>query len=236
MTVRIVPGVAMSFLLAGGCLLAVTGCSSNSVTATTAPPTVLSSAAADSTAPPTALSSASSSRSAANSAGTSAAAASAGQAVCNTLTPADVQFLLADPAIGPTVTAIGTDSDGQQCDFNNADDDETVEVQVFPSADPALGFAAQQQSESSSVPVAGVGDQAFRDADDYLPTAEANGITCSVSASVDEIPAASSLIVDGHSITLTGPQEDIVATALGTLCNKIFGSGPTTPDLSQLHS
>ena len=82
----------------------------------------------------------------------------------------------------------------------------------------------------------GVGTRAVRASDDYGPTADGNRITCAVSASVDQIPAAAGLIKGGHSITLTASQSNGVATALGTLCNRIFGGGSTTPDLSVLHS
>ncbi len=78
--------------------------------------------------------------------GTLSAASSHETAVarCDKLTPADVQFLMTDKATGPTVTPTGTDHNGQRCDFNNADVDQTVEVVVFPSSDPTFGYEAQR--------------------------------------------------------------------------------------------
>ncbi len=84
--------------------------------------------------------------------------------------------------------------------------------------------------------MSGVGERAYRKADDYAPTADGNGVTCSVSASIDDVPAAAALLVGGHSITLTPTQETAVATALGAVCNRIFGSGNTIPDWTALHS
>ena len=152
------------------------------------------------------------------------------------LTPADVQFLMTHKAIGPKVTPEGTDNDGQLCDFNNADVDQTVEVLVFPSSDPTFGYAAQKSEKGGAVSLPGIGEEAFREADDYDPTATGGGVTCTVSASIDDVPAAAALIVGGHSITLTPTQETAVAVALGTVCNRIFRSGNTTPDWSSLHS
>lgn len=221
--------VATSAVLIAGCGLAASGCSGSS-SGTDASATILS---ANSTSP--------TATAATVSAGTTASLVSAddqpsGKATCDMLTPADVQFLMTDPAIGPTVSPISEDGSGQRCDFNNADVDQTVEVIVGPSSDPIFGYAAQKNSTAGAVPVSGVGNQAFRKPDDYDPTADGDGVTCSVSASIDDVPAAASLIVGGHSITLTSVQQDTVATAIGTVCNRVFGSGNTTPDLNSLHS
>lgn len=238
MTIRAITTAAATFLLASGCLLAAAGCSSNSasvpVTATTPVATTSAAATSAATAAATSASAASSTARPPSDASPPNTTATAGAAICSTLTPDDVQYFLADPAQGPTLEDLGTGNGGQRCIFNNADEDQTVEVDVVATSDPVLGFAAAKAQEPNAVPVAGVGDQAFRAPDDYTPTAEGSGITCFVTASIDQIPAASAMIVDGHSITLTAPQQDAVATALGTICNRLFGSGSTTPDLSML--
>jgi hypothetical protein len=41
-------------------------------------------------------------------------------------------------------------------------------------------------------------------------------------------------LVDGGYVNLTDAEDAIVAQALGTVCNRLFGSGNTTPDLSAL--
>lgn len=219
--------VATSLVLIAGCGLTASSCSSGAPSADTsaaaAGPTSQSSTA---TAPLAAA------------AGTVSPDPSGGNtaAKCDMLTPADVQFLMTDKTSGPKVSPTGTDNDGQLCDFNNAAVDETVEVLVLPSSDPTFGYAAQKSEKTGAVSLSGVGEQAFREADDYDPIATNHGVTCSVSASIDDVPAAAKLIVGGHSITLTPTQQTAVAEALGTVCNRIFGSGSTTPDWTSLHA
>lgn len=41
-------------------------------------------------------------------------------------------------------------------------------------------------------------------------------------------------MVNGMTPTFTEKQNDILATALGTVCNRLFGVGNTTPDLGGL--
>jgi len=48
-----------------------------------------------------------------------------------------------------------------------------------------------------------------------------------------QLPGTASLVVNG-SLTLTDAQDAVVAEALGTVCNRIFGSGNTTPNLGAL--
>ncbi|HEV2639571.1 MAG TPA: hypothetical protein VGX23_30825 [Actinocrinis sp.] len=132
----------------------------------------------------------------------------------------------------PQVSAAGTDSDGQQCIFHDADSEQDVDVLVVPSSDQALSYAAAKQQTTAPVALPGVGDQAFRDGDS--PTAEGAGLVCSVSIGTDtQLPGSDKLVVDG-TLNLTDAQNAVVAAALGTVCNHLFGSGNTTPDLSAL--
>ena len=188
--------VATSLVLIAGCGVTASSCSSGAPSADT------SAAAAE----PISQSSTATVPLAAT-AGTVSPDPSGGSAAakCDMLTPADVQFLMTDKASGPKVSPTGTDNDGQLCDFNNAAVDETVEVLVLPSSDPTFGYAAQKNEKPGAVSLNGVGAQAFREADDYDPIATGHGVTCSVSASIDDVPAAAKLIVGGHSITLTRP-------------------------------
>ena len=132
----------------------------------------------------------------------------------------------------PQVSAVGTDSDGQQCIFHDADSEQDVDIIVVPASDQAIGYAASKQQATTPVNLPGVGDQAFRDGED--PTAESGGLVCSVSIGTDtQIPGSDKLVVNG-TLNFTDAQNAVVAAALGTVCNHIFGSGNTTPDLSAL--
>ena len=155
------------------------------------------------------------------------------KATCTQLTAADVQGLMTNPVVGqPQVTPVGTNSDGQQCIFDDANSEQDVDVIVVPSSDSAIGYAASKQQTTNPVSLSGIGDQAFRDGES--PTAEDGGLMCSVTLGSDtQLPGVDKLIVNG-TLNLTDAQNAVVAAALGTVCNHIFGSGNTTPDLSGL--
>lgn len=95
-------------------------------------------------------------------------------------------------------------------------------------------LAVAKMSAMNPVAVSGVGDQAFRDTGDFGPTAEHGGVMCTVStASAVQIPGVDALVQNG-TLNLTEAQNGILAAALGTVCNRIFGSGNTTPMLGGL--
>jgi hypothetical protein len=48
----------------------------------------------------------------------------------------------------------------------------------------------------------------------------------------DQLPGGAGVTINGKNQTFTQDQETILATALGTVCNSIFGTGNTTPDFS----
>lgn len=177
--------------------------------------------------------------SAAQAAGGSAAAGSGAggpaKVTCDQLTAADVQGLMTDPVVGkPEITPEGTNNDGQQCEFSNPDSGQAIDVIVAPESDPAMSYEVQKQQADNPVPVSGVGDQAFRDGDDDEPTAEHGGVVCGVTIGADDQIPGTDKLVTGGNLNITDAQKAIVATALGTVCNRIFGSGDTTPDLSAL--
>ncbi|HEX8796628.1 MAG TPA: hypothetical protein VF765_37010 [Polyangiaceae bacterium] len=156
------------------------------------------------------------------------------QVTCNQLKAADVQGLMTAMVTGVDVTAVGTDSDGQQCVFHDAQSEQAVDIIVIPASDPIIGYAIAKMSATNPVAVSGVGDQAFRDTGDFGPTAEHGGVMCTVStASAVQIPGVDALVQNGM-VDLTEAQNGILAAALGTVCNRIFGSGNTTPMLGSL--
>ena len=156
---------------------------------------------------------------------------------CNQLTKADVQPLLVDPITTVKVTAAGIDGEGQQCVFGTASDG-AVDVLVLRGDEATSGYAQEVQGMTTPVNVAGIGDKAARDTGDDQPDAIKGDVFCSVSLGTDQgVPGVAALEQAAGGTSNIGEQADaIVAAALGTLCNRIYGSGNTTPDLSGLGS
>lgn len=165
--------------------------------------------------------------------GGSSANAGTGAVTCSQLKPADVQGLMTNAVTGVDTTPVGTDGHGQRCVFHDADD-QAVTVVVVPASDPNLGYEAVKAATANPVPVPGVGDQAYRTPGDVSPTAVHGGVVCTVStASAIQIPAVAKLVVNGK-LDLSEAQNTVLATALGTVCNRVFGSGNTQPNLTGL--
>ena len=154
---------------------------------------------------------------------------------CNQLTKADVQPLLVDPITTITVTAAGIGGEGQQCVFGTASDG-AVDVLVLSGDLATTGYAQEVQGMTKPVSVPGVGDKAARDTGDDQPDAIKGDVYCSVGLGADEgVPGVAALQqAAGGTSNIGDPAEAIIAAALGTLCNRIYGSGNTTPDLSGL--
>lgn len=173
-----------------------------------------------------------------------AAAASASQggsgaATCKQLTKAEVQPLQSEPITAVNVTAFGSisdgHSDGQQCTFMV--DGGAVTVIVVPESDQLVNYAAQLKELAKPVSVPGVGDKAVRDGGDESGAVLSNkgGVTCEVGVSAEFVPGAGALMeAAGATNNIGDSNYAVIAAAAGTLCNRIFGSGNTTPDLSGL--
>ncbi len=161
-------------------------------------------------------------------------------ATCNLLTKADVQPLLVDPITTVTVTAAGTDSDGQQCVFGTANSSGAIDVLVLGGSDAVPAYAADVQGLASPVDVPGIGDKAVRDKNHGTDsiTSMKGGLYCAVSTGgADGMPGVAALEkAAGYTSNIGDPAYAAIATALGTLCNRIYGSGNTTPDLSSLQA
>ncbi len=161
-----------------------------------------------------------------------------GSARCSQLTKADVQPLLADPITTVNVTAAGTDGEGQSCVFGTVNSDGAIDVVVLGGTDAASGYTADVQGLANPVQVPGIGDKAARDKGDNTDsiTSLKGDIYCSVSTGgADGIPGVAALErAAGYTSDIGDAAYATIAAALGTLCNRIFGSGNTTPDLSSL--
>lgn len=152
---------------------------------------------------------------------------------CSQLKAADVQGLMTNAVTGVETTAVGTDGHGQRCVFHDAND-EAVTVVVIPASDPTLGYEAVKAATANAVSVPGVGDRAFRAPGDASPIAVHGGVVCTVStSSAIQIPAVAKLVVNGK-LDLSEAQNTVLATALGTVCNRVFGTGNTQPNLAGL--
>jgi hypothetical protein len=163
-----------------------------------------------------------------------------GSAQCKQLTFAQVQPLITIKVISVVTSAITVNGAGQQCQFNAKGPDSTgsVTVQVLSGS---LGTEAYNQAvsgDSKPVAVPGVGDKATRDTESGGVDALKGDLYCSVSyASSDEIPGVGPLEeAHGSTNNIGENYYDTIAQAMGTLCNRIYGSGNTTPDLSSVLS
>ena len=165
------------------------------------------------------------------------AAASGHPAVtCQQLTLQQVQ-----PFIGETLTKDAVqfehagDLTGQQCRFSGASGDNSVSVFVLKGSGAAAAYTGEVADEKDGqVDVPGVGDKASRDKGSAGINALKGDIYCSTGMD-QSFPAIGTLESAANGTTNIGEvyyQE--AAIAVGTLCNRVFGSGNTTPDLSKL--
>ena len=158
---------------------------------------------------------------------------------CKQLTEAEAQPLTTDKIIKDDVTdaSLGADNPGQQCVFSGADGAGTVDVLVIAGPQTATAYASEIAGYSDGVvAVPGIGDKASREKGDGQVVSLKGDVYCSVSlGSGDEVPGISPLEeAAGDTTHIAESAYQDVAEALGTLCNRIYGSGNTTPDLSGL--
>lgn len=170
---------------------------------------------------------------------TSSGPTAAGSATCRQLTAADVQPLVVDkivkvdvsvpPELGPAA---------QLCLFDAVDATGSLSVEVAGGQLATTLYAADVASATKPVSLPGVGDKAMRDAgaESAAVSAFHGGEYCRVDTNAaGSVPGTDRLYVEnGHHTNIGDPAFAIVAAAFGTVCNQIFGSGSTTPDLSGL--
>lgn len=152
---------------------------------------------------------------------------------CKQLTKDMVQPLMEQPITTIQVTAAGTNAEGQQCIFGEDDGDNAVDVMVLGGEEGAQEFALTVKEEAKDqVAVPGVGDKAVRKAGENGVDAIKGNVYCSVSGQVPGIGKLERAA--GGTTHIAESAYAAEAAALGTLCNRIFGSGNTTPDLSAI--
>jgi hypothetical protein len=168
----------------------------------------------------------------------SANAGGSGGVSCKQLTFGEVQPLITDKVISVTTTALNLGGSGQQCQFNAKGTDSTgsITVQVLRGSGGPKSYAQEVAGEDKPVAVTGVGEKASRDTESGSVNALEGDEFCSVSySSSDEIPGVGPLEeAHGATINIGENYYDTIALAMGTLCNRLYGSGSTTADLSTL--
>ena len=175
--------------------------------------------------------------SAAATSGDTTDSAGGSRVTCKQLTKEQVQPLMANTITDVKVTAAGTDGEGQQCVFSAPDGTGAIDVMVLgePDAQPAYASAIKAESHGP-VAVPGVGDKASRDTGDGEIDSIKGNLYCAVSlGSSGDMPGVGKLEqAAGGTTHIAESAYAAMAAALGTLCNRIYGSGNTTPDLSVL--
>jgi hypothetical protein len=187
------------------------------------------------------------------SAATSVLAAKSGHAPkagCSQITKAQVQPLIVKPITKVTVKPVtaeqytgSTKRIGQECVFAaGSGDSEALTVTVISGPIAARAYAADVQGLSGAVAVHGVGSKAVRAPVDNKGAAGTTTLSalkgttyCSVSPGDGDVPG------EGQLEEAAGATADIgnkayaeIAAAVGTVCNRVFRSGNTTPDLTAL--
>jgi hypothetical protein len=158
-------------------------------------------------------------------------------ATCKQLTFADVQPLLDAPITNVEVSAAGISGGGQECRFEAADPSSNVDVTVIGGADGTTEYNGSVAEFASPAPLPGVGDQAMWDSNDESPgfAAIKGDVYCSVGVEAEDVPGVGALMDAADNTNQIGDANYlIISTALATVCNRIYGSGNTTIDLSGL--
>jgi hypothetical protein len=171
---------------------------------------------------------------------TSAAAATyrAKGATCKQVTNAEVQPVIAGTITKLKVTVVHLPGGvvGQECEYSSVDGE--IDVVVVKSSSAKKLFNEDVADFSHKVAVRGVSGKAYRATDDFQMEGLDGQVDCSVSAaSATTIPGVAALQDNGNSdgdFELSESDNSIIATALGTICNRLFGKGNTKPSLAGL--
>ena len=218
---------------AAGCLLA-TACSGSSKATSSSSSTPAAAAGATTAAAPAAGSAAGSAAAVASATGATAAT----KITCNQLTDADAQPLMVDKITGFAAIPAGASGEGQTCNWATSSTADGMSITVLSGQDATSNFNGDVQSLSNSaVSVPGVGDKAVRDGDHGTDAVSAikGSQYCRVTPGDGEVPGVADLEKAAGDTSNIGDANDALeAAAVATLCNRIFGSGNTAPDLSKL--
>ena len=166
------------------------------------------------------------------------AVTAATKVTCSQLTYADLQPLMVDKITAVKVTPAGQTAEGQMCNWATSGTSDGMSIIVLSGQDGTNTYDGDVQSLSTSaVAVPGVGDKAVRDGSHGSDSVSAiKGSTyCRVTPGDGEVPGVAALEQAAGDTSNIGDANDALeAAAVATLCNRIFGSGNTTPDLTAL--
>jgi hypothetical protein len=153
---------------------------------------------------------------------------------CKQLTKSQIQPLVSDTVSSVKVTAGGFA--GQQCVFSNSDAEAAIDVLVDKGSEAATEFNTEVKNFTRKVAVPGVSGKAYRDTGDFTIEALYGDKYCSVSTgSADTIPGVGAIeAANGGTSDIGDANDAVLARALGTICNRIYGSGNTKPSLDGL--
>ena len=154
------------------------------------------------------------------------------KATCKQLPKSQIQALLSVPIAKVKVTsALAT---GQQCVYSGPDDGDDIDVLVIGGSEAKPGFQEDVKGMSPKVAVKGVGDKAYREKGDFQIDSIKGSEFCSVSVgSDDSVPGVAALETNGTS-DIPESANAIIASVLGTICNRLYGKGNTKPSLQGL--
>ena len=159
-------------------------------------------------------------------------ASGSSKATCKQLPKSQIQALLSVPIAKVKVTsALAT---GQQCVYSGSDGGDDIDVLVIGGSEAKPGFQEDVKGMSPKVAVKGVGDKAYREKGDFQIDSIKGSEFCSVSVgSDDSVPGVAALETNGTS-DIPESANAIIASALGTICNRLYGKGNTKPSLQGL--
>jgi hypothetical protein len=163
-------------------------------------------------------------------------ASSTPSATCKQLTNTQIQPLL---SVHVAKVKISRTLGGQQCVYSGAGGSgEAIDVLVIGGSDGKPAFTSDVKGFDGKVAVKGVGSQAYRAKGDFQVDSIKGSTFCSVSVgSEDSVPGVAAVeSASGGTSDIPESDNAVIATALGTLCNRIYKSGATTVSLSALGS
>jgi hypothetical protein len=158
-------------------------------------------------------------------------------ATCKQLTFDAVQPLLDAPITNVEVTAAGLSGGGQECRFEASDPSINVDVIVVGGDDGTTQYNSDVSEFDHPAALPGVGDKAMWDSNDESPAFAAikGDEYCSVGVEAEDVPGVGAQMDAADNTNQIGDANYlIISTALATVCNRIYGSGNTTVDLSGL--
>jgi hypothetical protein len=154
---------------------------------------------------------------------------------CKQLTKAQIQPFTTVPITQVKVTAALNTSNptGQQCVWSGSGESGGIDVLVLKGKQ---NYNQDVRDSHLTMAVPGVGDKAARAKGDFQIDALKGDEFCSVSVGEsDEIPGVSTLeAAAGDTSDIPESANATIAKALGTICNRLFKNGNTTPSFAGL--